>query len=170
MRPVIVRSEGSRVRFVVIGPADTDKPDAVDRDLVERARRDGVVFAGRHDDMAECYSACDLFVTASHREGFPRAAMEAGAMALPIVATDIRGCRQVVADGANGVLVEVRSAVSLAAGIRRVVDDDAFRGTLSGAARRHALAHFDQQRVIDITLSTYVRLLGERRLRDARRS
>ena len=57
----------------------------------------------------------DLFVLASHREGFPRAAMEASAMGIPVIASAIRGCRQVVDDGVTGRLVRPRDAGLLAA-------------------------------------------------------
>ena len=58
----------------------------------------------------------DVFVLASHREGFPRAAMEATAMGLPVVATDVRGCREVVDAGVTGTLVPVGDAAALARG------------------------------------------------------
>lgn len=154
--------ERSSARFVVVGPADLDKTDAIDRAWVQRAERAGVVFVGERSDMPECYAAADIFVTASHREGFPRAAMEAGAMGLAIVATDIRGCRQVVSDGLNGVLAEVRNPASLTAAIRNLVSDRHRREKMMMNARPHALAHFDQQRVIDITLETYARLLARK--------
>ena len=91
-----------RCRFVIVGPTDDDKSDAIAPDTFEAARRDGVVFTGQRTDMPECYAASDVFVTASWREGFPRSAMEAAAMGLPTVGTDIRGNRQVVADGETG--------------------------------------------------------------------
>ena len=65
----------------------------------------------------------DLFVLASHREGYPRAAMEAAATGLPIVATDVRGCREVVHEGRNGHLVPVRSAPHLRAAIADLAAD-----------------------------------------------
>ena len=156
----VLADEHCNVRFVVIGPADPDKPDALDPALIEEAQRNGVVFAGQRNDMAQCYAACDIFVTASHREGFPRAAMEAGAMGLAIVATDIRGCRQVVRDGHNGVLVQVANAPALANGIRHLVTNSDERRRMEQAARPYALQHFDQQAVIDLTLATYSRLLA----------
>ena len=73
----------------------------------------GVVFLGHRGDVADLLAAFDVFVLASHREGQPRAAMEAAASGLPVVATDIRGCRQVVDDGATGLLVPVRDAGGL---------------------------------------------------------
>ncbi len=151
-----------RLRMVVIGPADDDKEDAVADDLVEAAGRDGVVFTGRRDDMPRCYAAMDLFVTASWREGFPRAAMEAAAMGLPIVATDVRGNRQVVDDGVTGVLVPVRDPDALAAAIVSLADRPDTRRSMSAAAVALAAREFGQQRVIDRTLDTY------RRLNDAR--
>ena len=63
---------------------------------VDAARSAGVRFLGLRDDVDRLYRGMDLFVLPSHREGFPRAAMEAAASGLPVVATDVRGCRQVV--------------------------------------------------------------------------
>ena len=150
-----LREAGVPVRLVVIGPLEPGKSDGLDDATVSAARDDGVIFLGRRDDMPELYAAMDVFVTATYREGFPRAAMEAAAMGLPIVATDIRGCRQVVDNGATGLLVRVRDADALAAGMRALVDDDQRRGAMRAAARPRALAEFDVQRVIEITLEAY---------------
>jgi glycosyltransferase involved in cell wall biosynthesis len=115
----------------------------------------------RHD-VEDLYRAMDLYVLASHREGFPRSAMEAAAAGLPIVATDIRGCRQVVDDGVTGTLVPVRDPASLAQAIGDLVGDADRRAGAASAARERAADQFDQARVIEITLSTYRRLLLER--------
>ena len=140
---------------MIVGPVDSDKADAIDEALIRRARDQGGVFVGQRTDMPECYAAMDVFVTASWREGFPRAAMEAAAMALPTVATDIRGNRQVIADGESGVLVPVRHAVALAAAIAGLVDDDDRRAEMASNARTSALDHFDQATQVRITLAAY---------------
>ncbi|MEI6401053.1 MAG: glycosyltransferase family 4 protein [Actinomycetota bacterium] len=150
-----LRTSHSRVRFVIVGPTDEGKADAVDAASIERAVADGVVFTGARTDMPECYSAFDVFVTASWREGFPRSAMEAAAMGLPTVATDIRGNRQVIDDGVTGVLIPVRDASALAAAVADLADDAERRRAMGTAARARALEHFDQQRVIDISLAAY---------------
>ncbi len=146
------------LRIVIAGPSDPDKGDAVSTDAIERAEADGVTFLGFRDDTEVLYTAMDLFVLASWREGFPRSAMEAAAMGLPIVATDIRGCRQVVDDGVTGTLVPVRDARALGEAIAALVEDEALRGRFGAAARAKAVAEFDQQRVIDRTLAVYERL------------
>jgi glycosyltransferase involved in cell wall biosynthesis len=149
-----VRTAGVPARLVVIGPADTDKADALDAAAVARAAADGVVFTGSRTDMPECYAALDVFVTASWREGFPRGAMEAAAMGLPTVASDIRGNRQVV-DPTTGVLVPVRDAAALAGAITALVLDPARRKAMGTAARAKAHSEFDQAQVIARTLDAY---------------
>lgn len=143
------------VRFVIVGPTDSDKSDAVD--AAEDADA-AVVFTGQRTDMPECYTAADIFVTASWREGFPRSAMEAAAMGLPTVATDIRGNRQVITHGETGLLVPVRDDEAIAAAVAELATDPARRATMSEAARARAAAEFDQQRVIDRTLDAYGKL------------
>jgi glycosyltransferase involved in cell wall biosynthesis len=150
-----LRAAGVPARFVVVGPTDPDKADALDPAIFDRAAADGVVFTGQRTDMPECYAAFDLFVNASWREGFPRSSMEAAAMGLPIVASDIRGNRQVIADGETGVLVPVRDAAAFARAIGALVGDPELLARQSAAARARALAEFDQQRVIDRTLEAY---------------
>lgn len=154
-----LRADLPQAMLVVVGPDDDDKADSVPRELVDRARATGVKFLGMRSDVEDLYCGFDVYVLASHREGFPRSAMEAAAGGLPIIATDIRGCRQVVADGQTGLLVPVRSPEGLERALRDLVGDDDRRRTMGQAATLRALQEFDQQRVIDLTLLTYRKLL-----------
>lgn len=144
-----------RYRLVVVGADDPEKPDALDRDLVDAARARGAQFLGHRDDVDALYAAMDVFVLASHREGFPRAAMEAAAMGVPVVATDIRGCRQVVDDGVNGRLVAVGRPAELVAAIRALGDDPDRLRAAGIAGRRIAIERFDERRCVQIVLDTY---------------
>ncbi len=148
------------VRWMVVGPDDPDKPDALDRALVQRAEQAGVRFLGRRADVERLYAAMDVFVLPSHREGFSRSGMEAAASGLPIVTTDVRGCRQVVRDGRTGLLVPVDDADALEAAISALAGDGARRSSMGEAGRALAVAEFDQRRQVEITLDTYKRLLG----------
>jgi glycosyltransferase involved in cell wall biosynthesis len=151
---------GIRARFVVVGPTDPDKSDAIDPAIFDRARSDGVVLTGTRSDMPECYAAADVFVTASWREGFPRSAMEAAAIGLPTVASDIRGNRQVISDRETGLLVPVRDTNSISTAIETLVNDPGTRSDMGIAALERAANEFDQQRVIDRTLAVYASLEG----------
>jgi glycosyltransferase involved in cell wall biosynthesis len=155
----LVQRVAPAARFVVIGPHEPDKADAVTAEDVATAEAAGVTFLGHRDDVEALYGAMDVYVLASHREGFPRSAMEAAASGLPLVLTDIRGCRQVVDDGVTGALVPVEDAPELARAITALVQDTDLRVEQGAAGLAKAAAEFNQQRVIEITLETYQRLL-----------
>jgi glycosyltransferase involved in cell wall biosynthesis len=160
-----LRDEFPDLRFAVIGwDDDNDKEDALDASDRARATAAGVRFLGGRDDVDRLYAGMDIFVLASHREGFPRAAMEAAAMRVPVIATDIRGCRQVVDDGTTGLLVPARDAVALAGAIKALVVDPDRRRELGAAGRAKAAREFDERRCVTITLDTYRALLTRRAL------
>jgi glycosyltransferase involved in cell wall biosynthesis len=143
---------------VVAGPFDADKGDPLTPADTAAAEAAGVRFLGHRDDPERLYAAFDIYVLASHREGFPRSAMEAAASGLPIVATDIRGCREVVDHDRTGLLVPARDPTALEAAIDRLAGDAATRRRLGQAASARARAEFDQCRVIARTLEVYAEL------------
>jgi glycosyltransferase involved in cell wall biosynthesis len=156
----LLRTRLPQLRVAVIGPDEPDKADALtptDREMAEGA---GVRFLGARTDVVRLYAGMDIHVLASHREGFPRSPMEASAMEVPVVATNVRGCRQAVDDGVTGLLVPPRDPEALADAIARLASDPVERRRLGSAARRMALDCFDQRRCIDLTLTTYERLLA----------
>lgn len=155
----LLRARFPQVRVAVVGGDDADKADALDPVDLAHAREAGVQLLGPRDDVVRLYAGMDVYGLASHREGFPRSAMEAAAMGLPIVVTDIRGCREVVDHGVTGFLVPARDPRALADAIVTLAADAGARRRMGDAAHVKALRDFDQQRCIDITLEAYRRLL-----------
>lgn len=149
---------GPGYQVVAIGPADRVKSDALQESVLRQAEERGVRFLGLREDVDRLCSAMDIFVLPSHREGVPRAAMEAAAMGLPIVATDIRGCREVVRDGVNGILVPPKDATALAEAIRRLGEGPELRRSMGEAGRQIAVQRFDERAVVRTVLDTYRRL------------
>ena len=80
-------------------------------------------------------------------------------MALPVIATNIRGCRQVVEDGLNGILVPVSDSTSLACAIKQLIGDKQLRLKMGRAGYEKSRREFDERRVCDIVLNTYRELL-----------
>lgn len=155
-----VRARRPEVLFVVVGPEEPSKADRLDPGLVRRARDEGVVFHGEGRDMPSIYAAFDLFVLASHREGVPRSVIEAQAMEVAAVATDIRGCREVVGPDATGLLVPARDPAALGEAIARLAADPDERERMGRAGRRRMLEGFDEETVVERTLEVYRRLLA----------
>jgi glycosyltransferase involved in cell wall biosynthesis len=164
---LIEAARGLDERFVVvvIGPQDPDKADALTLDQRRAATAAGVRFLGLRDDVDLLYRGMDVFVLASHREGYPRAAMEAAASGLPTVATDIRGCRQVVDDGVTGVLVPVGAPAALAAALAALGGDARRRAAMGAAATARARMLFDERRVVETVLASYRRAAADPRRR-----
>ncbi len=156
--------EAPHVRIAVVGGPDADKADALTPAEMAGAHAAGVTLLGSRDDVVRLYAGMDIYGLASQREGYPRSAMEAAAMGLPVIATDIRGCREVVAQGVNGLLIPPSDPRRLATAIATLVADENERCRMGAAGRERALREFDQRRCIDITLDTYDRLLCARGL------
>jgi glycosyltransferase involved in cell wall biosynthesis len=145
---------GPPFRLLLVGPHDPDKSDALAPAVLDRAAAAGAVLTGHRADVERLYAAMDLFCLPSHREGFPRAAMEAAASGLPVVATNIRGCRQVVDPGVTGALVPVRDAEALADALQTCAAEPT-RHTLGIAGRAKAITDFDEATVVARVLAAY---------------
>ncbi len=140
---------GDKAVFVWVGPEDdTDSTASV-------PHQDAIRFVDERDDMPAVYSAFDIFVLASYREGFSRASMEASACELPMVLSDIRGCREIGADGEHLLLAPPRDAAAFTERIAALLDDRALRERLGSAARARALREFDQRELAGKSLTAY---------------
>jgi glycosyltransferase involved in cell wall biosynthesis len=156
-----VLAEIPDAQFLIVGPYDDEKPDALRPDVAKRYDlRDRCYFLGMRDDMPELYALMDVLVLPSYREGFPRAPMEASAMGVPAVVTDIRGCREAVEHGVNGLLFPVGDHQALAAALIELLGDETRRARMGAAGRELAETRFDEQKVFDRVLSEYERLLS----------
>jgi glycosyltransferase involved in cell wall biosynthesis len=146
-----LRERYPRARFQLLGPVGVDNPSAITRDEVATWEREGVIeYLGEAHDVRPFIADADCVVLPSYREGVPRTLMEASAMGRPIVATDVPGCREVVADGVNGLLCEVRNAASLAASLARMLDmSDTERRAMAERGRQKVAQEFDERVVVE---------------------
>jgi glycosyltransferase involved in cell wall biosynthesis len=112
--------------------------------------------------MPALFHSVDVVVLPSYREGLPKGLIEAGACGLPLVTTNVPGCREVVTHDIDGLLVPVKNAVALARAIGRLHDDPPLRQRLGVAARAKVLAKFDERIVIAQTIAVYLELLNRR--------
>lgn len=160
-----LRAEGRSIEFLLAGEPDAGNPAAVPQESLREWERLGHVrWLGHVADMPGLFRSTDVAVLPSYREGLPKSLIEAAACGLPLVTTDVPGCREVVTHGADGLLVPSRDAGALAAAIAQLQDDASLRRRLGEAARAKAIAQFDESIVLARTLAVYDELLGPREL------
>lgn len=151
-----LRAQGRMIEFLLAGDRDPGNPAAASEDAVRSWVQEGVVqWLGHVEDMPALFRSTDIVVLPSYREGLPKGLIEAGACGLALVTTNVPGCREVVTDGVDGLLVPVRDVEALAKAIARLHDDPALRKKLGNAARQKALLEFDERIVVHRTLQVY---------------
>ena len=148
------------VKFLAVGPLEPDRKDAVDQKIIRKLGiTDKTIFLGMRRDIPELCSVMDVFVLPSYREGIPRTLMEASAMEVPVVATDIRGCREVVSDGETGLLVPVRDHRALAGAVAALLEDERKRVRMGKAGQRRIAGNFSDELVYERIEGLYDRLI-----------
>jgi len=151
----ILKQKGLKARFVVAGTTDPGNPASISTEQIEAWKDSAVVeLWGWQNDMPSILAQADIFCLPSYREGIPNALLEACAAGLPIVATDVPGCRDVVTNGVNGLLVPVRSPEALASALETLIGDRELRRAMGIAAREIAI-QFNTKKVNAETLAVY---------------
>jgi glycosyltransferase involved in cell wall biosynthesis len=148
-------------RLVFAGDTDPGNPTSISQKQIQEWVEAGLVeWIGWQTDMASVYAQSNLVVLPSLTEGVPTVLLEAAACGRAIVASDIPGCRIVVEDGVNGLIVPVNDADALAAALERLVLDADLRQIMGKAGRERILSHFTASHIVAETLQVYNELLG----------
>ncbi|WP_456447435.1 glycosyltransferase family 4 protein [Thiolapillus sp.] len=145
-----------RIEFLLAGATDPGNPSSVDENDIRTWQLTGLVKVLGHVDEVQCLMReVDLVVLPSYREGAPRGLIEAAAMGLPVITTDVPGCREVVDDGVNGLLVPAGDGDALAGAIQYLLDNPDKCREFGQAGREKVLREFDQNIVFTLTGQVY---------------
>ena len=135
------------------------------QELIQRNNLEAVIkFTGFREDIPELLASMDLFVLPSHREGMPRSILEAMAAGKPVVATNIRGCREEVVHGETGYLVPVNDPCKLANAIIEIMSDKMLAERMGEAGRQRAIEFFDEAQILQKQLGVYRKLIRQKGL------
>ena len=148
------------VQLLMIGGVlSSERDQKTDRALRQRIDaldlRDIIHFLGIRDDLPKLLAAIDVLVLPSYREGMPRSIIEAMASGKPVVATNIRGCREEVVDGQTGYLVPVGDVEALAGAVIQVLLNPDHARELGRQGRMRAKELFDEDIVLERQLRVY---------------
>ena len=137
---------------LLLGQIDYDNPEVIALEVLEKWQQEGIVqYLGSTNDVKAYIENVDVIVLPSYREGIPRILLEAAAMEKPIITTRIPGCVEVVEDGVNGYLCEIKNVEDLANQMEKLIllpiEE---REKMGVAGRKKVLADFDEKIIIDI--------------------
>jgi glycosyltransferase involved in cell wall biosynthesis len=122
---------------------------------------DAIETVGLQKDVRPFYEKSDVLVFPSYREGFPNTPIEAGAMGLPCIVTDINGSREIITDGENGIVVPPRNTNKLYEAMSRIVLDKEKREAMAANARPMVAKRFEQSFVRKCLYDFYEMLLDK---------
>jgi glycosyltransferase involved in cell wall biosynthesis len=157
----LLRQEQVQARFILVGNTDPN-PSSVPERTLQAWHASGVVeWWGHQARMRDVFAQADIACLPSYREGLPKVLIEAAASGLPIVTTDVPGCRDICKDGENGLLVPAANAGALADALRSLLHDPARRDVMGRRGRELFLKEFTLDRVVSQTLTVYRDLLKQ---------
>ena len=162
-----VRANHPEIRFQMLGFVDAPNRTAVARSQVEAWEAEGLIdYLPPRDDVRPFVAGADCIVLPSYREGLPRTLLEGAAMAKPLIATDVPGCRSVVTHGENGLLCRVRDAAALADAMEQLlampIDE---RAAMGARGRARVEVEFGHQVVVDRYLEAIEAALAQSAVR-----
>jgi glycosyltransferase involved in cell wall biosynthesis len=157
----LLRRDGVELRVWIVGDRDPENPGSISPAELDAWQRGGTVtFLGRRDDVAALWRRSHIAGLPSYYgEGVPKSLLEAAAAGRPIVTTDMPGCRDLVPDGATGILVPPRDPKALADALACLAANPEVRSQMGAAARDLACARFAEDRVANQTQALYKRIL-----------
>lgn len=153
-----VMAQFPAVHFVFAG--DGPQRENLERRVAELGLVGRVHFLGLRRDVTNILQSLDVFVLPTHQEALGTAFVEAGAMGLPAVGTQVDGVPEVVIDGETGLLVPVKDSAALANAINSLLASPDLRERMGAAARQHVVAHFSREAMGRRMVELYNRLLG----------
>ena len=131
-------------------------PSKIELDIIEKWVDEGlIIYRGYYSDIKKMYQDIDIVCLPSWREGFPKVLMEAASLGLPVVTTDVPGCRDAVIKNVTGILVPAKDEIKLANAISKLFKDVNLRKKMGKANRELAIEKFDLVQIVNKVIKLY---------------
>jgi glycosyltransferase involved in cell wall biosynthesis len=149
----------ANVKLLLVGPFES-KLDPLHTDTLKNIKEHpGIISVGLQKDVRPYFAISDALAFPSYREGFPNVVMQAGAMELPAIVTNINGCNEIIQEGVNGTIIPPKNVEALKIAMRRMVTDDVYRLSLKKNARSMIASRYKQKLVWEALLEEYRQLV-----------
>lgn len=158
----ILNNGETRARFILVGDTDESNPMSVSEEQIDEWEQEGVVeWWGFQEDMPAVFAEMHIVCSPTfYREGVPKVLIEAAACERPIVTTDMPGCREIVRDGENGLLVPPKDAEALASALNELIESKERRTEMGQRGREIVRKEFSVEQVVAETLDVYDQMTG----------
>lgn len=148
-------------KLLLVGPLESDLDPLKEETLKEITTNPNIISVGFQKDVRPFFAISDALVFPSYREGFPNVVMQAGAMGLPSIVSNINGCNEIIVEGQNGTIVPVKNVEKLAEAMQRFVNDRSYYSMLQQNSREMIASRYEQQVVWKALLEEYRKLVAE---------
>lgn len=142
-----LNAEIPATRLVLVGWREDKLDPLAPKTYAEIDNNPAIEFVGFQEDVRPWMKAADVFAFPSYREGFPNVVIEAGAMGLPSVVTDINGSNEIIIDGENGIIVQPKSAEALYGAMKEMADNPVKRALMASKSRQLVADRYDEKYV-----------------------
>ncbi|HBC02688.1 MAG: glycosyltransferase family 1 protein [Aequorivita sp.] len=149
------------ISLLLVGPFENDLDPLLPESLSTIEKHPNIYTVGYQSDVRPYFSIADALVFPSYREGFPNVVMQAGAMGLPSIVTDINGCNEIIAHGKNGLIIPSKDTQALYNSIKQLSTKPSLFANLKANSREMITSRYERQQVWDALLFKYQRLLGK---------
>lgn len=150
------------VKLLLVGSYEKDLDPILSETEKEINVNKNIIYVGYQPDVRPYFAISDVLVFPSYREGFPNVVMQAGAMGLPSIVTDINGCNEIIIDGKNGIIIPPKDKDALREKMLLLIEDAELRHQLKNNAREMITSRYEQQVVWDALLHEYQTLLQQK--------
>lgn len=155
-----LNKELPHTRLILIGRYEPELDPIKPETISEIENNPAIEAVGQQKDVRPWLAAADCHVLASYREGFPNVVIEAGAMGLPQIVTDINGANEIIIEGKNGTIVPSKSSGALYKAMKRMATDTDWRESLASNARKMIVERYEQSFVRRCLYDFYAKTLG----------
>jgi len=157
----LLKEEGIHARFALVGEGDIENPGSISDEQLQSWHDEGVIeLWGKKDNMPKVFAQAHIVCLPSfYGEGVPKVLIEAASCGKPIVTTDAPGCRDIVQDGVNGILVPLRNSTAVAEALKKLIESPGLRKKMGKKGRELVEREFSLHQVNRETLALYEELL-----------
>lgn len=147
------------VKLLLVGPLEQDLDPLEKETLNTIQSHPQMITVGFQEDVRLYFSISDCLVFPSYREGFPNAVLQAGAMSLPSIVTNINGCNEIINDHENGIIIPVKNEEKLRAAMKLITENAELYEKMKAQSRDIVVERYSQQKVWEALLKEYQTVL-----------